>query len=208
MKKTTLLYTIAILIAIFGALGLFYKMMQGGDGAKVSSSLIYYDKSFTYGNENAKVHIVEFFDPACGACANFHFFLKKIIEKHPDDIKVTLRYAPFFKGSKYVARILEASRKQGKFMEVLELLFKKQDKWASHTNPNLNAIWELLPYLSLDIDKLINDMKDSQISIIIDRDIKDGGSLKINQTPTYFVNAKPLLKFGAKQLEALINSEL
>ena len=139
----------------------------------------------------------------------FSFFFKRYIEKHPNDIKVTLRYAPFHKGSKYEAKILEASRKQEKFEAVLEELFKKQSLWASHTEPQLDAIWTFLPQIeNLNQNILTKDMKNPKISIIINKDIADGKILKVKQTPTFFVNGKELLDFGSKQLEALINSEL
>jgi protein-disulfide isomerase len=207
--KIIILGTILSILGVF-AFGVFYVNNTKKDSSSIKqTSNLYNQNSFTYGNENAKVHIVEFFDPACGACASFHFFLKDIIEKHPNDIKVTLRYAPFHKGSKYVAKILEASRKQGKFETVLEELFKKQSLWASHTEPRLDAIWTFLPQIeNLNQNILIKDMKNPKISIIIDKDIADGKILKVKQTPTFFVNGKELLDFGSKQLEALINSEL
>lgn len=206
---------IIILVSTLVIVGIFVIGISYTNSMKSSSSLsektnnIYNNNSFTYGDEDAKVHIVEFFDPACEACSYFYFFLKDIIQKHPNDIKVTLRYAPFHQGSKYVAKILEASREQNKFKDVLEALFKNQSRWASHTTPKLDVIWEFLPNIeNFDQSKLTQDMKENKISLLIDKDIADGKVLKVKQTPTFFINGKELTDFGARQLEAMINSEL
>ncbi len=210
MKAKIIIILSALSVLGIFAFGVFYvNKTKSNSSIGKETNIIYNKNSFTYGNKNAKVHIVEFFDPACGACADFHFLLKEIIAQHPNDIKVTLRHAPFHKGSKYVGRILEASREQGKFKDILEELFKKQSLWASHTSPRIEAIWSFLPYIKgLNMEKLIEDMKNPITSTIIDKDIKDGKALKVKQTPTFFVNGKELLDFGRNQLEALINSEL
>ena len=210
MKAKIIVVISALLVFGIFAFGVFYiNSTKSTSLMTEKESILYNQNSFTDGNKNAKVHIVEFLDPACGACASFHFFLKKIIEKNPNDIKVTSRYAPFHQGSKYVASILEASREQGKFKDVLEALFRNQSLWASHGKPNFEAIWMFLPNIEgINIKKLIEDMKNPEIFAIIEKDIQDGKALNVKQTPTFFVNGKELLDFGSKQLEALINSEL
>ena len=45
------------------------------------SSLFQRDYSFVIGNEDAKVQLVEFFDPACETCALFHPHVKEIMKK-------------------------------------------------------------------------------------------------------------------------------
>ena len=47
--------------------------------------------SFTIGNVNAKVQLVEFFDPACETCAQFHPYVKDIMKQNEGKIKLVLR---------------------------------------------------------------------------------------------------------------------
>ena len=42
----------------------------------------------------------------------------------------------------------------------------------------------------------------------LNRDRDDVETIGISQTPTFFVNGKPLLDFGAEQLVALVASEV
>jgi len=209
-QKIVIISAISILI-LFTLAGKLYKNQQyenDTNNIRDNSSSLIRDYSVKKGSDDAKVKLVEFFDPACPACANFYPRVEKIIEKHKDNIQLILRYAPFHHGSKYVVKMLEASRKQGKFFKTLKLIFESQGIWASGYQPQPEKLWALLPQAGLDIDKLAKDMDDPEIEDRINQDLADIKKLKITQTPEYFVNGKPLKKFGFRQLENLINSEL
>ena len=80
----------------------------------------------TVGNPEAKVHIVEFLDPACETCASFYPEVKRILAANPDKVRLTVRLVPFHNGSDYVVKVLDAARKQGKFWQALEALLANQ----------------------------------------------------------------------------------
>ena len=130
------------------------------------------------------------------------------MKQHPDKIKLVLRYAPFHKDSSVVVAMLEAARLQGKYLETLGVIYKYQDKWASHHTPNIGLIWAFLPEAGVDIEKIKEDMKKPEIEALIAQDIADVKTLGVKATPEFFVNGKPLLKFGYKELQAHIESEL
>ncbi len=93
------------------------------------------EHSEALGSDDAKVYIVEFMDPACETCAAFAPFVKQMMADNPGKIKLVLRYAPFHDGADYFVTILEAAKKQGKYWETLDAMFKSQPYWASHSNP-------------------------------------------------------------------------
>jgi protein-disulfide isomerase len=74
----------------------------------------------TLGPADAKVHIVEFLDPACGTCAMFYPMVKGWMAEVPDGIRLSIRHVPFHDGVDYAVRVLEASRNQDKYWETLE----------------------------------------------------------------------------------------
>lgn len=162
----------------------------------------------TLGSDDARVYLIEFFDPACEACAAFSPFVKKLMSDNPNRIKLVLRYAPFHKGSDYVVKILEASKKQGKYWETLNLLFKYQSVWASHHKPQPQKIWQFLAEAGLDIEQVRKDMNDPAILQIIQQDLNDAKTLRVSKTPGFFANGKPLVSFGYQQLQALVETEL
>ncbi|WP_307839096.1 thioredoxin domain-containing protein [Deefgea sp. CFH1-16] len=123
-------------------------------------------------------------------------------------MKLTVRYANFHQGSDYVAQVLEAARAQGKFWPALEALFVTQEQWASHHAPAPETVWQYLGHLGLDFDQMRKDMNEPKVMAVIEQDRADVKALQITKTPSFYVNNKPLTKFGHEQLQQLINSEL
>jgi len=210
-QQKIVLFSLIGLILFFIITGYMYqnsKLDNISNQAKENALLLERPYSYSMGNKDAKVHIVEFFDPACETCAQFKPLVEKIIEENKGNIRLTLRYAPYHNGSDQVVKMLEAARKQGKFEKTLDMMFATQKYWASHHQPKPEILWQFLPQVGLDIDKLIIDIKDPKLDEIIKQDLADAKILGANKTPSYFVNGKPLQQFGYKQLKDLIYSEL
>ena len=204
---------VASLALIFGFMfaNSWYKERQAEKSsfmAKENASTFVRDHSQTLGDDDAKVYIVEFMDPACETCAAFAPFVKQMMAANPGKIKLVLRYAPFHDGADYFVTILEAAKKQGKYWETLDVMFKSQQYWASHQNPQPQRIWEFLPRAGLDMEQLKKDMTDPAIAEIIAQDIADAKTLNVHKTPGYFVNGRPLQEFGYRQLQELVQSEM
>lgn len=210
-NKTMIVISIIILIGIFFGMKYTYNQSQNNKTVALSenqSVLFKRDSSFTIGPDNAKVQLVEYFDPACETCSQFHPYIKDILEKNKDKIQLVLRYAPLHKDSDKVVVMLEATKKQDMFLESLEASFKTQRNWAGHNGHNLNNLWGTLSDLGLDMDKLLEDMKDPELMKIVIQDIEDGRKLGATKTPSYYVNGKPLQQFGLQNLKDLIQSEM
>lgn len=211
MKYVLVGLTCVLLVLGFIFASSYYKGQQAekyGFMAEKNAELFVRDHSPTYGSDDAKVYLVEFMDPACETCAAFEPFIKKIMNANPGKIKLVLRYAPFHDGADNFVKILEAARMQGKYWEALDVMFKTQGTWASHHNYQPQRLWEFLPQVGLDIERLKKDMHDPAIAKIIEQDMADVKALNVQKTPGYFVNGKPLQTFGYKQLYQLIKSEL
>jgi len=212
MKKQYLVWISGlILVVFFIAATLFYdskKATQRSDIANEYASLLVRDYSPVKGNPDAKVTIVEFFDPACETCAAFYPFVEQLMEANPGKIKLVLRYTPFHDGSDYVVKILEAAREQDKFWETLEAMFDSQAVWASHHKAQPEKLWVYLGRIGLDLEKVKKDMHSSVITDRIRQDMSDARQLQVTKTPGYFVNGKPLAQFGSKQLQSLVEAEI
>ena len=55
----------------------------------------------TLGPANAKVHLVEFLDPACEGCRAFYPAVKQIIAENPGRVRLYVRYVGLHKGADY-----------------------------------------------------------------------------------------------------------
>lgn len=212
MKKTNIVLISAVcLLIVFVFASYLYKTQQSkklGFMAKENASTFVRDHSMTSGSEDAKVYIVEFFDPACETCRVFHPLVKNLMADNPGKIKLVSRYAPFHSGSDYVVKMLEAARKQGKFWEALEIMFNSQPYWASHHNPQPQLLWQYLPQAGLNMEQIKIDMNDPEIDRVIQQDLADAKTLNVRKTPEFFVNGRPLPSFGYDQLKELVEAEL
>lgn len=158
----------------------------------------------TYGPAEARVVIVEFFDPACETCRNFFPFVHELMSAHPGQIRLAMRYTPFHNGSEQVVRILEAARKQGKYWETLEALYAAQDDWVQNHSVQADRVWPHLDSLGLDLERLRQDMDASEIGAVIAQDMEDAKALNVEKTPEFFVNGRPMPSFGREQLRVLV----
>ena len=204
------LSAIALMAAFFGATKVFQQQQ-----AKESEAIAYQnaailerDYAATRGNPNAKVAIVEFFDPACETCRAFHPFVKKLMDENPGKVRLVMRYAPLHPGSDYVVSLLEATKQQGKFWETLEAAYVAQSEWASHRNPQPESIWKWIGDVGLNIEKVKKAMLSVEVLENVQQDVTDGQLLGVTKTPSFFVNGKPLVRFGYEQLRDLVEAEL
>lgn len=211
MKYIIFAFSCLILFVAFIFANTFYKDKQTEKSvsiAKDNSSVFVREHSQIKGSADAKVQIVEFMDPACETCAAFSQFVEQMMASNPGKIKLVLRYAPFHDGADYFVKILEASKKQGKYWETLKVMYKSQPSWASHSNPQPEKIWEFLPYAGLNLEQLKKDMNDPAIAKIIEQDLADAKTLNVQKTPGFFANGKPLQQFGYEQLQYLVSTEI
>jgi protein-disulfide isomerase len=207
-KKTVFIVSAVLLLLVF-LLGTFaYKSEKLDQSAKVAEqnqTFLAREHAPKLGPAEAKVHLVEFFDPACGTCREFYPLVKDLMKVNRDKIRLSLRYAPFHAGSDNVVRILEAARKQRKFWETLEAVLASQPRWAPNHKAELELLWPQLGNLGLDLERVKRDMYAPEIDSVITQDLADAKALNVTMTPEFFVNGRPLPSFGYDQLKNLVN---
>ena len=204
--------SILVLILLFIGLGYFYKNNQSNKESLLVSSgnkSLVNENSISFGENKKNITIVEFLDPECESCAVFHPIMRKVYQEHYSDIKIVIRYLTNHKNSKFATKILEASREQNKYEEVLSVIFEKQPLWAQHNNEKPELLWTFLSEIvDLNIDKLKEDMNNPKIDQIIDIDAKDAKAYNVRGTPTIFVNEKKLDTLSQKELFDLVENEI
>lgn len=156
------------------------------------------------GDAGGKVEIVEFFDPACEACRAFYPFVKRLLAEHRGRVRLTIRYVPFHRGADQIVKLLEAARRQGKYVEALDTLVAFQPRWAINHAARLDLALRIVEPLGLQIERLKADMAAPQLAQLIKQDMQDAGTLKISGTPEFFVNGKRLKTFGYDELRTMV----
>lgn len=212
MKRQNIFIAALVLLALLFAGGAqWYRGQQAqqaaATAAKNRESLVR-PHSPSIGRADARVHIVEFFDPACETCAAFYPRVKQLMAAYRDDIRLTVRYAPFHQGSDEVVKALEAGRRQGRYWQAFEALVASQPAWVQHHQARPELIWPVLARAGLDTAQLRADMQAPEIARIVAQDLADARTLGVRKTPEFFVNGRPLPSFGWDELRTLVDEEL
>ncbi len=160
------------------------------------------------GDPAAKVHIVEFIDPACETCAQFFPLVKQMMAGDPNRIRLSIRHVAFHDGSDYAVKLLEASRKQDKYLPTLEALLASQAHWAPHHTVQPDLVLQAVAGVGLNVEQLMVDMNSPEVAQRMEQDRNDAMALKVTATPEYFVNGRPMPSFGLQQLQTLVSEAL
>lgn len=194
--------------AVLAAAGAGAYFSWGGRGAASPRPGLASENAPTLGPATAKVHIVEFLDPACETCAVFYPLVKRIVADNRDKIRLSVRHVPLHRGSEDVVRMLEASRKQDKYWRTLEALLAAQGDWAPNHTAQPALALRAIGGVGLNLEQLMADLRTPEVDQRLAQDSRDAALLQVTKTPEYFVNGRQMASFGRQQLQDLIRDEL
>lgn len=166
------------------------------------------------GEANAPVTIVEFSDFQCPFCARFVFStIPPLEETYIKTGKVKFAFRdyplPFHKQSPLASMAAECAHEQGKFWEMHDTLFGKQEEWSENDKaPDLfNGYAKELGLDAKNFNVCVSSQKyDAEIK----KDTVDGAAAGVDGTPTFFINGKLIsgaLPFD-KFMQPIIEAEL
>lgn len=204
MKKylTPVLFTIIIIAVLFFAIR---ALISGGNDAKPEDTASPTPKALTedqknqlkegqkFGNENATIVLTEFGDFQCPACKQYESTVDELRQKYPDKMLIVWKHFPLFpqphKNARNAAYASESAANQGKFWDMHDMLYGKQDDWAEQADPKDKFVGYARE-LNLDIDKFSKDYDGQAGKANIDRDLALGKEIKLSGTPSFFINGQ------------------
>ncbi len=210
-RRSLFIAAVAALLVAFVSGALFYSSEKAQAAQRLvakNRELLASAHSPSFGDANAKVHIVEFLDPACETCAVFYGHVKKLMADNPGRIRLSVRHVPNHQGSEHVVRMLESARAQDKYWEALAAVFAAQDRWTVNHRVYPERVWPALEGIGLDLDRVRREMNAADIVARMEKDAADARTLSVTKTPEYFVNGRPMPRFGLEELQGLVREEL
>lgn len=185
--------TLVIIIGAVFFLGKSSPTPTNTNAAPVDEKLLVRNDSYKIASDSAKVTIVEFGDYQCPACAAVHTLTKQVLKDYAGKVNFIYRHFPLpqHKNALISAEAAEAAGEQGKFWQMNDKLYETQDQWAENEKP-LDIFTVFTKDLGLDTAKFQADVIANKYQDKINRDQNDGNSLKINSTPTFFINGQKL----------------
>ncbi len=171
----------------------FYATSSNG-ASDTTADIVVTQTDHVRGAKDGKVTLVEFGDFQCPACGVWEPIVRQALTDNKDTLKVVFRHFPLtqiHRNALLAAKATEAAGLQGKFWEMHDIIYDKQEEWAE----TLNAQSFFLTYattLGLDTKKFTADLTNKAIEDKILAEIKEGTRLGVQGTPTFFLNGKKL----------------
>ena len=161
------------------------------------------------GNRASQIHLVEYSDFQCSFCAKYHRITKKVIDDMGEDVRLTFRHYPLKRhvNAELAAISAEAAGRQGKFWEMHDLLFERQNEWANKGNQAAEKLFiQYAKDLNLNSKKFRQDLGSQVVLDEVRSDYQSGQRSGVNSTPTFFLNGRKILQIPQtyETLKALI----
>jgi predicted DsbA family dithiol-disulfide isomerase len=166
------------------------------------------------GAEQPKLEIVEFVDYQCFQCQKMHYYLREIVERYPDKIRLVHRNYPmdhevnfivpqaFHVGSGKLSLLSIYAAAVGKFWDMNDHLYQ-----ISRTGGAIN-LKDIAEATSMDARELSAALNDPRVKKRLEIDIHQGMKLRIFGTPCYVINGRVYQGFIPPEIiSTVINGE-
>ena len=155
------------------------------------------------GGENSSVVVKEYGDFQCPACGQAAPVVKELMEKYGEQVRWEFIHFPLTSIHAYAfnaAMASECAHDQGKFWEMHDIMFERQDSLTR------SDIREYAEEIGLDIEVYDACFKSRAKSDLVRDDLADGKRLGVNSTPTFIVNNQRVQDWT--QLDSILTSLL
>lgn len=185
--------TVATIVALIAGVFFFSnKQSAPVEEAKTyDNTLLLGDNPIVKGATDPKVTIVEFADLECPACAASHSITNQLVAEYPDKIKFVFRHFPLDMHPQAfnAARAAEAANAQGKFWEMHDILYQKQNEWERKNNA-VEIFEGYAKELGLNIDEFKKAFSEKSFDARIQSGLTQGTAAGVQGTPNFFINGK------------------
>ncbi len=140
------------------------------------------------GPVKAPVTVVVFGDFACPYSADTFFTIERLRQRYAGSLRVLVKQSPLpiHPDAPEAHRAALAAGLQGKFTAMAELLY------ANQQHQDAAALHAYARQLGLDVERFDRDMHSERVESTLENDLEEAQALGIEQTPTLFLNGKPL----------------
>lgn len=164
------------------------------------------------GPADAKVTLAEFGDYQCPACGQYHKLIKDdILPKYSDKLKFVFLNFPLTEihaNAQAAAQAAEAAALQGKFWEMHNILYERQDDWSKQKDPR-PKFESYAREIGIDVDLFKKDSESQKVIDLINQQAGLGEAFKLKGTPSFFVNGTAvILKAGSNDILQAIDKAL
>lgn len=185
-----------IVIGIAVLVGLFFLFSSSGPTIEPPLQLgVLHPQDHVKGASSSTVVLMEYSDFQCPACRSYYPILRQIMQEFGDRVTFVYRHFPLtgiHANAEFAARAAEAAGKQGKFWEMHDLLFEKQNEWATVANVE-EMFSSYAKLLDLNIDQFKLDWRSKEVKDFVAAERLHALKSGLQGTPTLFINGKQIV---------------
>ena len=111
-NEVKILFIVASIVVAISVIIYIFVSPEKTVDMNVTANLLTGQDNFSVGTKEAKVTVVEYFDPECETCAKVSPYIKTEINYYKEKVRWVFRYMAYHPNSLNAIRILEAARKQ------------------------------------------------------------------------------------------------
>jgi len=159
-----------------------------------------------HGNPDANLLVTEFFDPNCPHCQRFHPVMKKVLQKHEDQIRFFMQPVPLWAFSRQQMQAMFIAKEKGKYYEMID---------AQLTSPNAgkggmtaDQIVSLAEDIGIDPGWMRSRLQSNAKQSAVNRLTYEARQAGIESTPTLAIGKKIVSNRSASCISQLIEQEL
>jgi protein-disulfide isomerase len=150
----------------------------------------------TKGSDTKEILFIEYGDFQCPSCGGAHPQVNALMEEYGDKITFVFRNFPLtaiHPNARAASAVAEAAGLQGKYWEMHDMLYSKQNEWSGLDPSQRTSIFNnFATLLSLDMDKFTADLASKEVNQKISFDLALGKKAAVSATPSFFLNGTKL----------------
>lgn len=192
IKKFALWTGVALIFLI--VIGVLFAAISGPTASTTSNIAIapVSSRDISTGNPKAKVTLIEYADFQCPACAVYHPVVDQLLNIYKNKLFYVYRIFPLEQAHQNAlvsAQAAYAAYQQGAFFSYGDLLFAKQNDWATLPDPT-TVFLSYAQNLKLNVTKFKTDLNSSATRKYVKDSENEALNEGISSTPSFFINGK------------------
>lgn len=176
--------------------GLIVAMSKDPMTSRLSAPATVTSADHIRGPVDAPITIVEYADLQCPACATYQPIVDKLLEEASSSVRIVFRHFPLtqHQNALLAARASESASIQGKFWEMVDMIYENQREWENLSDAKASTLFESYALkLGLDMLAYKANLNNPTIKKVIEDNRDEAIKIGVNSTPTFFVNGKAIV---------------
>jgi protein-disulfide isomerase len=145
------------------------------------------------GDANAPVTLVEYGDYQCPTCGRYHPIVSELLHRYQGKVKLQYHHFPLIQihpNAMPASLAAEAAADQGKFWEMHDMIFERQEEWSRTPNAEASFVQYAIQ-LGMDANKFQQSMRSPETRDRVLADVTKGNAV-VGGTPTFIINGEVL----------------